>query len=137
MRRFVFVFTAVVVLVAFTIATADEFTGTVTKFEDGKITVKKGFGKKAEEKTYTVAANAKFNKGKKGAEKGKVDADGALEGGKDAFAKMVKEAVEKKDTTKKFGGGGLFTYIITEGEGDKAQVVEIRVLPGKKKDGGN
>jgi hypothetical protein len=158
MRRFAFVFSAVVVLVAFTMATADEFLGSVTKFEGGKITFKKGFGGfggkkgdkgKAEEITLTVAANAKFNKGKFGEEKGKIDADGALEGGREAFAKLVKEAAEKKpDPDKKGGkkggkgfggfGGGVFAYIITEGEGEKATVTEIRVIQfgGKKKGGG-
>ncbi|MCI0379584.1 MAG: hypothetical protein L0215_18400 [Gemmataceae bacterium] len=147
MRKFAWA--ACVILVAFAVASAEEFTASVSKFEDGKITFtkfgKKGGGGKAEAITLPVAADCKFMKAKFNEEK-KLETDGALEGGKAAFEKRVKEAAAKKkdagDDAKKgkkgFGfGGGVFVQIVTEGEGDKAKVTEIRVTPGfggKKKD---
>lgn len=140
-----FICAAVVTLVAFGVAMAEEFTASITKVEDGKITFKKfkGKGEKAEEATLAVAANVKYLKGKASFADMKftVEADGNLEGGKEAFEKLVKEAAAKKpddkdkDKKKKgFGGfGGVFAQIVTEGEGDKAKVTEIRVLQGKGK----
>ncbi|MCI0463462.1 MAG: hypothetical protein L0Z62_41520 [Gemmataceae bacterium] len=63
MRRFLCA--AVVAVCAFSVALAEEFTGSITKIENGSITVKSGgfgFGKKteAEEKTFKVAKNAKI-----------------------------------------------------------------------------
>lgn len=157
MRRFVAA--TVVLLVAFAIATAEEFSAIVTKFEDGKVTFRKFAGfkkgdKKPEEMTLALADNAKILKGRFDKEEMKIVADGALEGGKEALAKRVKDAAEaakKKDADKKddekkkkgkgfgFGGfGGVFAGIVTEGEGASAKIVEIRVTPpfgGKKKDG--
>ena len=144
MRKFAWA--ACVILVAFAVASAEEFTASVSKFEDGKITFTK-FGKKgggkAEPITLPVAADCKYMKAKFNEEK-KLETDGALEGGKEAFEKRVKEAAAKKkeagdDAKKKkgFGGfGGVIAQIVTEGEGDKAKVTEIRVTPGfgKKKD---
>lgn len=136
----------IVVLAVFTLAAAEEFAASVSKFEDGKITFKKfkkGDKGGGEAATLSVAANCKFMKGKFNKEEMKFEADGELEGGKEAFAKRVKEAAAKKpddtgDKKKKFGGfGGVFTQIITEGEGDSAKVTEIRVMPAfgfKKKD---
>ena len=132
-------FVAVVALV-----TAEEFVGSISKFEGGKITVKKL--KKGEQPgepiTMSVAADCKFMKAKFNKEEMKFETDGELEGGKEAFAKRVKEAAakkpdENKDTEKKKGFGGVFAQIVTEGEGDSAKVTEIRVFPGfgkKKKD---
>ena len=145
MRKFVAA--SLVVLVALAVAAAEEFTGFVTKFEGGKITVKKFKGKDAppEEVTLNVAPNVKVMKGAFNKDTKKIDADGDYEGGKDALAKRVKEAADKakeaaKDETKKgFGlfGSTVFAGIVTEGEGDAAKVTEIRVSKGfgkKKKD---
>jgi hypothetical protein len=133
------------------IALAEEFTASVTKVEGGKIYFKKGGGfgkggKPAEETSLTLASNVKYLKGKTSFADKKltIEAAGDLEGGKEAFEKLVKDAAEaakkKADTTEKkkgkgFGGGGVFTQLVTEGEGDKAKVTEIRVVQfGKKKD---
>ena len=94
--------------------------------------------------TLAVAADCKFMKAKFNKEEMKVETDGELEGGKEAFAKRVKESAakkpdENKDTDKKgkkfFGFGGVFAQIVTDGEGGNAKVTEIRVFPafGKKK----
>jgi hypothetical protein len=130
-------FVAVVALV-----TAEEFSGSVTKFADGKLTIKK-FNREekklGEPVTLSVAADCKFLKAKFNKEEMKIETDGELEGGKEAFAKRVKEAAAKKpddpEKQKKFAFGGVFAQIITEGEGDSAKVTEIRVFPafGKKK----
>jgi PII-like signaling protein len=64
MRRFIGA--TVITVCAFSVALAEEFTGTITKVEDGSITVRKGgfgFGGKkteAEEKTLKVAKDAKI-----------------------------------------------------------------------------
>jgi hypothetical protein len=127
MHRFVAAATAVLLMV--TVALSDEFVGMITKFEDGKITFKKfKKGEEPVEGTMQVAKKAKFMKGKfnKSDDKFVIEADGELEGGKEAFAKRIEEAVKMKKG--KFGGG-LFAQIITKGEGDKARVTEIRVFP--------
>src|SRR5262249_12804824 len=148
MRRFVGA--GVVVLVAFAFAAAEEFTGVVTKIEGDKVTFKKfekGAKGKAEEKTLPLAANAKFMKAKFSKDDMKFVTDGEFEGGREAFEKRVKDAVaaaakkpdDKKDDEQKkkkgkFGGfGGVFTQIVTEGEGDSAKITEIRVIGGGKK----
>jgi hypothetical protein len=135
MHRFVAAATAVLLVV--TVALSDEFVGRITKFEDGKITFTKvKFGDpdaKPEEQTMRVAKKAKFMKAKFNKEDKKFEADGELEGGKEAFAKRVEEAKTKKG---KFGPG-LIAQIITTGEGEKARVTEIRIFAFKfkKKDG--
>ncbi len=63
MRRFLCA--AVVTVCVFSVALADEMTGTIAKVEDGSITVKSGggFGKKkaeAQEKIFKVAKDAKI-----------------------------------------------------------------------------
>ncbi len=134
MYRFVAAATAVLVVV--TVALSDEFVGAISKFEDGKITVKKfKKGEQPEEMTLRVSKKAKFMKAKfnKADEKFVIEPDGELEGGREAFATRVKEAAKMKKG--KFGGA-VFAQIITKGEGDKARVTEIRVFPafkGKKK----
>jgi len=152
---------AVVCLSVVVVATGDEITGIVTKFEDGKITfsdVKAGFAKKGEAPettTLPVASNAKFLNAKFNFDGGfNIEVEGDYPGGKDAFAKAVKEAAAKAADAKKaddkksddqkakggkkggFGGGfgafnGVFAQIITEGEGDKAKVTEVRVIEVK------
>jgi len=140
MRKFVV--SAVVILCVVAVASADEFIGTITKYEDGKVTVKKfdKDKKTAEEMTYKVAANVKILKGKfnKTDDGFKIDADGDYEGGKDALVKAVKEAADKakdagdKGKGKGFGGG-VGAWLVTDGD----TVKEIRVMQGfgkKKKD---
>jgi hypothetical protein len=149
MRRFAAA--VVVVLVAFAFAVADEFVAGVTKIDGDKVTFKKfKKGEKGEDMTLPLASNAKFMKAKFNEDK-KIEADGEFEGGREAFEKRVKEAVakkpddDKKDEKKKKGkgfgfGAGVFTQIITEGEGDNAKITEIRVFPafkGKKKKDAN
>ena len=95
MRRFAAA--VVVVLVAFAFAVADEFVAGVTKIDGNKVTFKKfKKGEKSEEMTLPLATNAKFMKGKFNKEEKKIEADGELEGGKEAFEKRVKEALAKK-----------------------------------------
>jgi hypothetical protein len=132
MHRFVIAATAVLLVV--TVALSDEFVASISKFEDGKITFTKFKGKeKGEAETMQVAKKAKFMKAKFNKEDKKIEADGELEGGRAAFAKRVEEAAKNKG---KFGFG-VFAQIVTEGEGAKARVTEIRVFTPpkfKKKD---
>ena len=140
MRKFVG--SAVVVLALVAYASAEEFMGIITKYEDGKLTVKKfnKDDKKFEDATtLKVADKVKIQKGKVNTDGGfKIEADGDYEGGKDALVKAIKEAADKaKDAGDKFKGfgGGVFAQVITEGEGANATVKEIRVLPGFGKKG--
>jgi hypothetical protein len=130
MHKFVAAATAVLLVV--TVALSDEFVGVVTKFEDGKITVKKfkGKGEEPEVLTIQVSKKAKYMKAKFNKEDKKFEVDGELEGGKKAFEMRLKESEKGKFK-------GVFAQIVTKGEGDKARVTEIRVFPafkGKKKD---
>ncbi len=137
-----FVASATVVLLAVTVALADEFPAAITKFENGKVTFRKiNFkkkGEKSKEQTLPVAADCKFVKAQFNKEEKKVERGDALEGGKEAFAKRVTEAAENKGEK---GFGAVFGMIITSGEGADAKVTEIRVFPtfkgkgfkGKKK----
>jgi hypothetical protein len=135
-----FVASAVVVLFSVSIALSEEFFGRITKFEDGKITFVEGFGfkkadQKNEEQTFVVDAKCKFRKGKLNKKDRKLEADGELEGGKEAFEKRMKELAASED--QKNLAKAVFAQIITEGKGDKAKVMEIRVVPvfgGAKKD---
>jgi hypothetical protein len=135
---FRFVASATVVLIAVTVVLSDEFGAAITKFEDGKITFRKfSFKKKekAEEETLPVARDCKFVKAKFNKEEKKVETGEALEGGKEGFAKRVKEAAANKGEK---GFGAVFALVITSGEGADAKVTEIRVFPtfkgkGKKK----
>ena len=89
----------VLVFAMFALAAAEEFGAVVTKFEDGKITFKKfkkGEKGGGEATTLTVAEKCKYMKGKFNQEEKKFEVDGELEGGKDAFAKRVKESAAKK-----------------------------------------
>ncbi|HYV39835.1 MAG TPA: hypothetical protein VE988_29365, partial [Gemmataceae bacterium] len=157
MRKFIASTFVTLALVA--MAAAGEHTGIVTKFEDGKLILKdfSGLlqGGEATDITIVVADNVKILKGKIDIQGGfaggaiPIEADGDYPGGKEAFAKAVKEATAKKADDKKaddkkaddkkagkkvggfggmFGGPGVFAHVITEGEGDKAKVVEIRVI---------
>jgi hypothetical protein len=132
MRKFVAA--SLVLVIAVAVAAADEFVGFVTKFEDGKITVKKSKGTEPpEEVTLKVADNVKIVRGKVNKDTKKIEAGEAFEGGKDALAKQVKETAERVkkyiEEGKKGFGLGVFASIVTKGN----TVTEIRVTGGAKK----
>jgi hypothetical protein len=115
---------AAVLAITFSVASAEEFFGSITKIADGKITVSTKYDKAekkfTEEKTLTVAkdvkvVNAKFNKEEK-----KLEAGEPLEGGL------------KNERFQNLGKGGVRAILITNPDN---QVTEIRVLRGfgKKK----
>lgn len=122
-----------VLVIAVTTAAADEFTGFINRFEDGKMTVKNTKGTETEEVTLKVADNVKIVRSKMNMNTKKLEAGEAYEGGKDALAKQVKSTAEqvKKWTEegKKGFGLGVFASIVTEGD----KVTEIRVTGGGRK----
>ena len=129
-----FVTASIVVLIAFAVVIADEFAGFITKFEDGKMVVKKSKGSEPpDEVTLKVADNVRIVRGKANINTMKIEAGEVIEGGKDALAKQVKEtAVRVKkyvEEGKKGFGFGVFASIVTEGD----KVTEIRVTGGGKK----
>ncbi len=133
MRKFLCA--ALVTVCAFSVALADEFFGSITKVEDGKVTVtkfKKGEKGKGEERTLPLAKSAKIYKGSefKKTDDGKVEATGGEEIKVADLAQMVKDAAEKGKFVK-----GQFARIVTKGEGDKERITEIRTVTlkfGKK-----
>ena len=132
MRKFVTA--SLVLLFAVAVLTADEFAGFITKFEDGKMVVKKSKGSEPpDEVTLKVADNVRIVRGKANINTMKIEAGEVIEGGKDALAKQVKEtAVRVKkyvEEGKKGFGFGVFASIVTEGD----KVTEIRVTGGGKK----
>ena len=132
MRKFVAA--SLVLLIAVVGAAADESAGFITKFEDGKMTVKKSKGTEPpEEVTLKVADNVKIVRAKVNNATMKLEAGEAYEGGKDALAKQVKETAERvkkwTEEGKKGFGLGVFASIVTEGD----KVTEIRVTGGGKK----
>ena len=132
MRKFVAA--SLVLVITNAVAAADEFVGFITKFEDGKMSVKKSKGTEPpEEITLKVADNVKIVRGKVNPNAMKIEAGEAFEGGKDAFAKQVKETAERVkkyiEEGKKGFGLGVFASIVTEGD----TVTEIRVTGGGKK----
>ena len=132
MRKFVDA--SLVLVIAVSVAEADEFVGFITKFEDGKMSVKKSKGTEPpEEITLKVADNVKIVRGKVNMNTKKIEAGEPFEGGKDALAKLVKETAEKvkkwTEEGKKGFGLGVFASIVTEGD----KVTEIRVTGGGKK----
>ena len=129
-----FVAASLVLVFAVSVAEADEFVAFITKFEDGKMTVKKSKGTEPpEEVTLNVADNVKIVRGKVNNATMKLEAGEAFEGGQDALAKQVKETAEKVkkwiEEGKKGFGLGVFASIVTEGD----KVTEIRVTGGRKK----
>lgn len=124
---------SLVLVIAVAVAAADEFTGFITRFEDGKMTVKKSKGTETKEVTLKVADNVRIVRGKMNMNTKKLEAGEAYEGGKDALAKLVKSTAEqvKKWTEegKKGFGLGVFASIVTEGD----KVTEIRVTGGGRK----
>ena len=132
MRKFVAA--SLVLVIAVSVAAADEFVGFITKFEDGKMSAKKSKGTEPpEEVTLKVAENVKIVRGKVNTNTMKIEAGEAYEGGKDALAKQVKETAERVkkyiEEGKKGFGLGVFASIVTEGD----TVTEIRVTGGGKK----
>ena len=131
MRKYVA--TSLVFVIAVAVAAADEFTGFITRFEDGKMTVNKTKGTDTEDVTLKVADNVKIVRSKMNMNTKKLEAGEAYEGGKDALAKQVKHTAEqvKKWTEEGKKGFGLsvFASIVTEGD----KVTEIRVTGGGKK----
>jgi len=124
---------SLVLMIAVAVSAADEFTGFITRFDDGKMTVKKSKGNETEEVILKVADNVKIVRGKMNMNTKKLEAGEAYEGGKDALAKQVKHTAEqvKKWTEegKKGFGLGVFASIVTEGD----KVSEIRVSGGGRK----
>ena len=132
MRKFVAA--SLVFVIVNAVAAADEFVGFITKFEDGKMSVKRSKGTEPpEEFTLKVADNVKIVRGKVNKDTMKIEAGEDYEGGKDALAKQVKETAEKvkkwNEEGKKGFGLGVFASIVTEGD----TVTEIRVTGGGKK----
>ena len=132
MRKFVAA--SLVLVIAVAGAAADEFVGFITKFEGGKMSVKKSKGTEPpEEVALKVADNVKIVRGKVNMTTMKIEAGEAFEGGKDALAKQVKETAERVkkyiEEGKKGFGLGVFASIVTEGD----TVTEIRVTGGAKK----
>ncbi len=116
---------ALVLLVIGGFLLAGEYIGAITKYEDGKITVKvfKKKGEEPEEKTFKVSKDAKFRKGaKKGEEGDEIKAED--------FQKMVEKAGKGKGKFK-----GVFAKIETEGEGSDEKATKISAFaPFKKKE---
>lgn len=132
MRKFVTA--SLVLLIAVAVLTADEFAGFITKFEDGKMVVKKSKGSEPpDEVTLKVADNVKIVRGKANINTMKIEAGEVIEGGKEALAKQVKETAVRVrkyvEEGKKGFGLGVFASIVTEGD----KVTEIRVTGGGKK----
>lgn len=128
-----FIAASFVLVIAVAVAAADEFTGFITRFDDGKMTVKKTKGTETEDVSLKVADNVKIVRSKMNMNTKKLEAGEAYEGGKDALAKQVKSTAEqvKKWTEegKKGFGLGVFASIVTEGD----KVTEIRVSGGGRK----
>ena len=125
---------SLVLVIATADAPADEFVGFVTKFEDGKMTVKKSKGtEEPEVVTLKVDDNMKIFRSKVNQDTMKIEAGEVYEGGQEALARQVKETAEKvKKWTaegKKGFGLGVFASIVTAGD----KVTEIRVTGGGKK----
>jgi hypothetical protein len=116
-----FAVAAVVTLITFGIALADEFTASITKVEDGKVTFHKTkFNKedkkleKGEAMTLPVSKDLKVTKAAFG--KGKGKAGDPLEGGL------------KNELFTKISEKGLFAQIVTDS--DNKNITEIRVFAG-------
>ena len=128
-----FIAASLVLVIAVASAAADEMTGFITRFEDGKMTVKKTKGTETEEVTLKVAEDVKIVRGKVNPSTMKIEAGEDFEGGKDALAKQVKETAERVkkyiEEGKKGFGLGVFAVIVTEG----GKVIEVRVTGGGKK----
>jgi hypothetical protein len=121
---------AVVVMIGFGVALADEFTAIITKVEGNKVTFQKGKfdpdTKKFErgpEMTLPVTADAKITKGKFNAETKKLEAGEAIENGL------------KNDIFTKIGEKGQFASITTDTS--NKNITAIRTAGFKKKKDAN
>lgn len=125
-----FVAASLVFFFSVAVASADEFVGHITKFEDGKMTVKTDA---PEEANLKFDDNVRIFRGKFNKDTQKIEAGEPFEGGKEALAKLVKETAEKvrkwTEEGKKGFGPGVFASIVTEGD----KVIEIRVTGGGRK----
>jgi hypothetical protein len=132
MRRLIA--SAVAVLFAITLATAEDIGGNLTKIEDGKATYIKGGkggkkGKKGEPATLEIAKGVTYNTGTRVFDKEAKKATYTKE-------KDLTEA-DVKDLISKAGEKGIGVRLITADDGDnKGKVIEIRVLQAKKKAAG-
>lgn len=129
-----FVAASLVLFIGSSVANADEFSGFITKFEEGKMTVMTSKDTEPlKEVTLKLADKVKIVRSKVNMETMKIEAGEAFEGGKEALAKYVKETAEKvkkwTEEGKKGFGVGVFASIVTDGD----TVTEIRVTGGKKK----
>jgi hypothetical protein len=120
-----FVVAVVVTVASLSVALADEFTGFITKVDDGKVTYYPFNFKEKEKgdtKTLPATADVKVVEGKFNKEDFKIEAGDKIEKG------LKNEMFSKIDTEK---GKGLFALIITDK--DNKMVTEIRVMQFKKK----
>lgn len=125
---------SLVLVVAGAALTADEFSGFITRFEDGRMVVKKSKGGETpEEINLKVADNVRIVRGKVNINTMKLEAGEALEGGKEALSIQVKETAARVrkyiEEGRKGFGLGVFAGIVTEGD----KVIEIRVTGGGKR----
>jgi hypothetical protein len=129
-----FVATSLVLFIGSSVANADEFSGFITKFEEGKMTVITSKDTEPlKEVTLKLADKVKIVRSKVNMETMRIEAGEAFEWGKEALAKYVKETAEKvkkwTEEGKKGFGVGVFASIVTDGD----TVTEIRVTGGGKK----
>lgn len=130
-----------IALTAFVVAATEGFPAIVTRFdfEHGTVSFLKltTDGSGAQKRSLVVSADCKFVKVKFNKEKNKDEPEGELKGGKLAFANLVMETVEaeRKETERnkfKFGLGGVYCELVTEGD-NPPRVTEIRVFSTTKK----
>ena len=130
-----FVATSLVLMMAVSIAAADEFVAFITKLEDGKMTILKSKGTETEEITLKLSDNVRIVRSKMNMNTKKLEAGESFEGGKEALAKLVKETAERvkkwTEEGKKGFGLGVFASIVTDG--DKVTVIRVSGGGGKKK----
>lgn len=138
MRKFVAesLVLALVFVLSVTVAAANdnEVVGHITRFEDGKMTVKISQGSETpEEVTLKFDDDVKIFRSRFNMDTMKIEAGEAYEGGKEALAEHVKETAAKvrkwTEEGKKGFGPGVFASIITEED----KVLEIRVTGGGKR----
>ena len=115
-----FVCAAVIVVIGFGVALADEFGAIISKVDGNKITFKKFMkGEQGEETTLPVTADAKVTKGKFNADTKKLEAGDPIESGL------------KNEQFTKIGEKGLRVTITTDA--DNKHITAISVGGGKKK----
>jgi hypothetical protein len=111
---------AVIVVIGFGVAVADEFRATITKIDGSKVTFKKGKkGEEGEAMTLPVTAKVKVTKGKFNPDTMKFEVGEALEKGL------------KNEMFTKIGENGLRATITTDA--DNKNITAISVAESKKK----